>query len=124
MPTKNETTIEWGSGTLYFYPPEGGDPVAVGPVKGLTETIEKECLDDPFLPAPLTTSLTQTLSFEADMGYISLPMLYRLTGDAQLFFKWSKLYHPRLVHLVAFAKTRRRRVKNLSRLVDMFAKEV
>lgn len=28
MPTKN--TIEWGSGTLYFYPPGGGDPEAVG----------------------------------------------------------------------------------------------
>lgn len=123
MPTKTENTIEWGSGTLYFYPPEGGDPVAVGPVKGLTETIEQEHLDDCDLPAPLTTSLTQTVSFEAELAPLSLPKLWRLTGDPIHVVTWAKQNHPRLAHLAAYAKTARRRTKSIRRLSRMFVKE-
>lgn len=123
MPTKTETTIEWGSGTLYYCPPEGGDPVAVGPVKGLTETTEQEHLDDLDLLAPVTKSLTQTFSFEADLGYISLPKLWRLTGDPALTTKWAKLNQPRLLHLAIYAKTARRRTKSIRRLSRMFVKE-
>lgn len=123
MPTKTENTINWGSGTLYYCPPEGGDPVAVGPVKGLTETIEQEHLDDPFLPAPVTKSLTQTFSFEAELEALSLPKLWRLSGDPALFAKWALTKHPHLAYLGAFAKTGRRRTKNLRRLVHMFVEE-
>ena len=123
MPTKNETTIEWGSGTLFFIPPEGGDPVAVGPVKGLTETREEEWLNDPELPCPLNMSINQMVSFEAEMETISLPKLWRLTGDPVLLVKWGKKFHPRLTHLVAWAKTKKARKKNYHRLVDMFLEE-
>jgi hypothetical protein len=123
MPTKNETTIEWGSGTLYFYPPEGGDPVAVGPVKDLTETREEEWQDDLGLPIPLNTSITQTVTFEAELEALSLPKLWLLTGDVSLLVKWSQQHHPRLFHLAGYAKTARRRAKNIRRLTRLFMKE-
>jgi hypothetical protein len=124
MPTKTDNTIEWGSGTLYFYPPEGGDPVAVGPVKGLTETVEKEHLDDPGLPCPLTTSLTQTVTFEAELEALSLPALWLLTGDPLYAAEWAMQNHPRLVHLAVRAKTARRRKKNYQRVIRAFLEEV
>jgi hypothetical protein len=97
--------------------------VAVGPVKGLTETIEEEHLDDLDLLAPVTTSLTQTFSFEAELEQLSLPKLWRLTGDPALTTKWAKLNQPRLLHLAAFAKTGRARTKNLRRLIRLFVEE-
>lgn len=123
MPTKSENTIYWGSGTLYYCPPEGGDPVAVGPVKGLTETLEQEHLADPDLLAPVTTSMTQTVSFTAELEQLSLPKLWRLTGDPIYMSKWALLHHPRLAHLAVCAKTGRRRIKNIRRLIRMFVKE-
>lgn len=124
MPTKNDTTIEWGSGTLYFYPPEGGDPVAVGQVKGLTETVEQEHQVDLESPVPvLTKSMTQTFSFEAELEALSLPKLWRLTGGPILLVKWAGQNHPRLFHLAKYAKTARRRTKNIRRLSRLFVKE-
>lgn len=123
MPTKNENTIEWGSGTLYFYQPEGGDPVLVGPVKGLTETREEEGLDGTDLPIPVITSTTQTVTFEAEIEAISLPKLWRLTGDPILMVKWAKQSRPLLFHLARYAKTARKRSKNLRRLIRLFVEE-
>jgi hypothetical protein len=119
---ENKTTIEYGSGTLYFMPPEGGDPVAVGQVNGLTETIEQEHRDHP-LTGPLVISTTQTFSFEADLEQLSLPKLWRLTGDPIYLVRWAKQNHPRLFHLTCFAKTGRRRARNTRRLAIMFVKE-
>ena len=125
MPTKTETTIEYGSGTLYFCPPEGGDPVAFGPVKGLTETRVEEYQVDPeqaWMPS-MATSLTQTLSFEAELEPLSLPKLWLLTRDPAIFAKWATANWPRLARLVVYAKTGRRRDKNLRRLIRLFVEE-
>jgi hypothetical protein len=122
MPTKNEVTIEWGSGTLYFYPPEGGDPVPVGPVKDMTETVEREYQDHPVVGL-VNTSMTQTVTFEAELPAINLPAMWRLTGDPIYVAKWAMQNHPRLVHLYLHAKTARRRKKNGRRVWREFLKE-
>lgn len=124
MPTKTENTIDWGSGTLYIIPQEGGDPVPIGPVKGLTETIEREHLDGADLPAPLTTSLTQTLTFEAELESLNPKAMFFLTGDPSYMARWAVVMRPRLAHLARYAKKGRARKKNVHRLVAFMIEEL
>lgn len=96
----------------------------VGPVKGLTETIEQEHLDGYDLPAPLTTSLTQTLTFEAELESLNPKAMFFLTGDPAYMALWSISKNPRLAHLARYAKKGRARKKNVHRLVAFMIEEL
>lgn len=122
MPPKNEP-LGLSAGTLYFYPPEGGDPVCVGPVKNYTEVIEPERIEDGPC-AGLCTAIKQTVTFEAEITALNLPNLWLLTRDPRLEWKWLDTQAPRrLVHLGKYAKKGRARTKNLRRLARLFVKE-
>lgn len=120
MPTKNN--IELGNGTLYITRPEGGDPVPLA-TGGLVPTVEitpTDTHDDPVLTSLRTA---QELTFEVELETLNLPTLWLLSRDPAIIAKWAKIEHPRLARLVIFAKTGRRRDKNLRRLVRLFLEE-
>lgn len=124
MPTKNEP-IELTGGTLYITPQEGGEPVQIGEVKSMEVTTEStEYLDALGNPLPYINPPPSTQEWTIELEPLGWPQLFWLTRDPLCAVKWAKDCRPHWVHLARYAKTGRRRTKNIRRIIRAFVKEV
>ncbi len=127
MPTKNEP-IELTGGTLYMLPQDGGGQVQLGKVKSLEITTEQlgppEYLDDFGNPVPYICQRYPSQEVTIELEPLGWPQLFWLTRDPLCAVKWANDCHPRWVHLARYAKTGRRRTKNIRRIIRAFIEEV
>lgn len=80
------------------------------------EYVDELGVRDPVVALPETTSFEVTVRAE-DLDLVSL---WRLTHDMRVALCWAKENTPKLLHLATYAKTRRKRRKNIGRIVRAF----
>ena len=126
MPTENTPTLDLSTGALYLTPLDGGDPVRLGRAVEVTQTTEynDEC-DELGIRNPMT-SLPASMSCEITLEDVTLDpvTLWRLTYDVRWVVRWAMETRPKLLHLATYAKTGRKRRKNIHRILREFCEEV
>lgn len=126
MPIDNRPTLDLSTGELYMTPLDGGDPVRLGRVTEATQTAEY-CDEYNELgirnPVP---GRAASLSFEVTLQGVTFDpvTLWRLTYDVRCIVHWAVKYRPKLWRLALYAKTGRKRSKNVHRILLEFFEEV
>lgn len=126
MPIDNAPTLDLSTGAFYMTPLDGGDPVRLGRAVEVTQTTEynDEC-DELGICNPMaaaTASMSCEITLE-DVTFDPVP-LWRLTHDIRCVVHWAVKYRPKLLHLATYAKTGRKRRKNIRRILREFCEEV
>lgn len=125
MPTENN--IELGTGEFYMIPLDGGSPVRVGRVTEATQTVERtDYLNELGEPVPVLVPTLETATFECEIQPITLDLvtIWRLTHDIRVVLVWAQENRPKLLHLATYAKSSRKRRKNIIRILRDFFEEV
>lgn len=127
MPIDNtRPTLDLSTGELYMTPLDGGDPVRLGRVTEATQTAEYcDEYNELGVRNPVT-ALPKSLTFECTLQDVTIDLttLWRLTRDVRFAGLWAAKYRPKLLHLVTYAKTYRKRSKNARRILREFLGEV
>lgn len=118
--------IKLTDGVLYITPKDGGDPILLGHVLEAEQTtysheyVDELGVRDPVVATPETVAIEWTIRPED----LDLVALWRLTHDMRVALCWAQENTPKLLHLATYAKTHRKRWKNIGRIVRAFFEEV
>lgn len=103
MPTKDEP-LNLNDGTLFYIPPNGGNPVPL--------TIGGDILPEPYV------------AIQAAAADLLLPVIMEVVAETRKITEWSIKHRPRLAHLAIYAKTARKRKKQIERICKEYTREV
>lgn len=126
MPTESTPILNLITGELYMTPLDGGDPVRLGRVTEATQTVEHyDEYNELGVRSPIPAR-PASLSFECNLQDVTIDLatLWRLTYDVRFAGLWAAEHRPKLLHLVTYAKTYRKRRKNARRILREFFEEV
>lgn len=132
MPTETNPALilDPSAGQLYMKPLDGGDPVHLGRVIEFTQTVERHDYhgyhDELGAPVPVLIPAADTMSVEFTLQPVEFDpaTLWRLTHDISCVIAWAVQNRPKLWHLANYAKTYRKRRKNVHRILREFMQEV
>lgn len=126
MPTENAPTLDLSTGAFYMTPLDGGDPVRLGRAVEVTQTVEHFDEYNELGVRNPVPARPASLSFEVTLQGVTFDpvTLWRLTHDIRFVGLWAAKYRPKLLHLVTYAKTYRKRSKNARRILREFFEEV
>lgn len=123
MHPDNENVLDLSSGKLYIKDPVTGAPLELGKVNSMEITPPEEF--DP-LGNPLPRINAPEFGFEIELEP-DPEMLRELFDPMRAFAReclgWAFINRPELLHLAVYAKTARRRVKNIRRILREFIRE-